>query len=144
MIPRPPRSTRTSPLFPYTTLFRADGAVDDAGDRHRILDPANEAPIGGAPIHLVAGAPVDRHHLRAQILCDPREFGRVQAVMVPPHAHLDGHPHRHRLDTGVDPPGSQRTVTHQHHTPTATGYPSPPPPPVPSHIPPPSPPPPLA
>src|SRR3546814_6309082 len=29
MIPRPPRSTRTDPLFPYTTLFRSghDGAV---------------------------------------------------------------------------------------------------------------------
>src|SRR3546814_16491219 len=24
MIPRPPRSTRTDPLFPYTTLFRSD------------------------------------------------------------------------------------------------------------------------
>src|SRR3546814_9002396 len=28
MIPRPPRSTRTDTLFPYTTLFRSD--VDDA------------------------------------------------------------------------------------------------------------------
>src|SRR3546814_20043708 len=25
MIPRPPRSTRTDTLFPYTTLFRAEG-----------------------------------------------------------------------------------------------------------------------
>src|SRR3546814_8779493 len=25
MIPRPPRSTRTDTLFPYTTLFRSDG-----------------------------------------------------------------------------------------------------------------------
>src|SRR3546814_6618091 len=55
----------------------------------------------------------DLHHLRAQILCDPREFGRVQAVMVPPHAHLDGHRHRHRLDTGVDQRGGQRQVAHQ-------------------------------
>src|SRR3546814_11587505 len=29
MIRRPPRSTRTDTLFPYTTLFRADGAVSD-------------------------------------------------------------------------------------------------------------------
>src|SRR3546814_4804073 len=30
MIRRPPRSTRTDTLFPYTTLFRSDGA--DIGD----------------------------------------------------------------------------------------------------------------
>src|SRR3546814_6525894 len=34
MIRRPPRSTRTDTLFPYTTLFRALGGVDiDAGIR---------------------------------------------------------------------------------------------------------------
>src|SRR3546814_12848002 len=31
MIRRPPRSTRTDTLFPYTTLFRSDGA---SGDQH--------------------------------------------------------------------------------------------------------------
>src|SRR3546814_16830227 len=34
MIRRPPRSTRTDTLFPYTTLFRSDEvAVDAAADR---------------------------------------------------------------------------------------------------------------
>src|SRR3546814_4586833 len=28
MIRRPPRSTRTDTLFPYTTLFRSDGLLD--------------------------------------------------------------------------------------------------------------------
>src|SRR3546814_17367990 len=28
MIRRPPRSTRTDTLFPYTTLFRSDGDID--------------------------------------------------------------------------------------------------------------------
>src|SRR3546814_14778842 len=28
MIRRPPRSTRTDTLFPYTTLFRSQGALD--------------------------------------------------------------------------------------------------------------------
>src|SRR3546814_4923253 len=32
MIRRPPRSTRTDTLFPYTTLFRSGEAADDAGD----------------------------------------------------------------------------------------------------------------
>src|SRR3546814_3025716 len=54
MIRRPPRSTRTDTLFPYTTLFRSgrqhdlavarrqgvDGAEDDAeGQEHRELSP---------------------------------------------------------------------------------------------------------
>src|SRR3546814_19050792 len=33
MIRRPPRSTRTDTLFPYTTLFRSAVPVDDAGAR---------------------------------------------------------------------------------------------------------------
>src|SRR3546814_8106541 len=33
MIRRPPRSTRTDTLFPYTTLFRS--ALARSGDRHR-------------------------------------------------------------------------------------------------------------
>src|SRR3546814_8402117 len=39
MILRPPRSTRTDTLFPYTTLFRSvdRGAVDDR-DRHGAFD----------------------------------------------------------------------------------------------------------
>src|SRR3546814_12857002 len=44
MIRRPPRSTRTDTLFPYTTLFRSAG----------LLPPADAAP---------AGAPASRRHL---------------------------------------------------------------------------------
>src|SRR3546814_7658544 len=35
MIPRPPRSTRTDTLFPYTTLFRSDYRLRQAGDPGR-------------------------------------------------------------------------------------------------------------
>src|SRR3546814_5171472 len=36
MIRRPPRSTRTDTLFPYTTLFRSAVGIADPGvDRHR-------------------------------------------------------------------------------------------------------------
>src|SRR3546814_9915419 len=36
MIRRPPRSTRTDTLFPYTTLFRSDlGTADGVGDARR-------------------------------------------------------------------------------------------------------------
>src|SRR3546814_20476878 len=34
MIRRPPRSTRTDTLFPYTTLFRSIGAAQAAPDRN--------------------------------------------------------------------------------------------------------------
>src|SRR3546814_5450871 len=45
MIRRPPRSTRTDTLFPYTTLFRSPApARRDGGRRHR-------AHAGGARLH---------------------------------------------------------------------------------------------
>src|SRR3546814_3876973 len=48
MIRRPPRSTRTDTLFPYTTLFRSqttrafrpDAGADELADRHQpLVDP---------------------------------------------------------------------------------------------------------
>src|SRR3546814_13433467 len=40
MIPRPPRSTRTDTLFPYTTRFRSsDGMSSDRVLRSRIVPP---------------------------------------------------------------------------------------------------------
>src|SRR3546814_12699444 len=39
MIRRPPRSTRTDTLFPYTTLFRSRvGCLADFGAGHRLID----------------------------------------------------------------------------------------------------------
>src|SRR3546814_14467371 len=37
MIRRPPRSTRTDTLFPYTTLFRSQRAVGDHAQHHGVL-----------------------------------------------------------------------------------------------------------
>src|SRR3546814_18869413 len=39
MIRRPPRSTRTDTLFPYTTLFRSDDGVDLVDARVEQLQP---------------------------------------------------------------------------------------------------------
>src|SRR3546814_8480488 len=48
MIRRPPRSTRTDTLFPYTTLFRSQGARQQHGgslyDLARTPHPANGTP----------------------------------------------------------------------------------------------------
>src|SRR3546814_3612071 len=43
MIRRPPRSTRTDTLFPYTTLFRSIGNREVASEDPELLRPALEA-----------------------------------------------------------------------------------------------------
>src|SRR3546814_907700 len=50
MIRRPPRSTRTDTLFPYTTLFRA--GVDDPA---ALLAPLIRAALGNSLVHGFAG-----------------------------------------------------------------------------------------
>src|SRR3546814_17992320 len=46
MIRRPPRSTRTDTLFPYTTLFRSPAKV---GQYHLIRSrPSNHKPLGSS------------------------------------------------------------------------------------------------
>src|SRR3546814_20001423 len=47
MIRRPPRSTRTDTLFPYTTLFRSDG--DTAADPAGAVDGDRRADAGEGP-----------------------------------------------------------------------------------------------
>src|SRR3546814_2572044 len=48
MFRRPPRSTRTDPLFPYTTLFRS--AIGIAGPALRaLIDDAGEPAIDHSP-----------------------------------------------------------------------------------------------
>src|SRR3546814_7640371 len=59
MVRRPPRSTRTDPLFPYTTLFRSSiistqcdgksGAIGKGHGRHAIV--GDQKKIGGAASH---------------------------------------------------------------------------------------------
>src|SRR3546814_2589902 len=43
MIRRPPRSTRTDTLFPYTTLFRSNGAAGRGRLRHPLATTARQA-----------------------------------------------------------------------------------------------------
>src|SRR3546814_14140463 len=67
MIRRPPRSTRTDTLFPYTTLFRSQ-RPDDAGQhrhRMRVVAEAIEETIQRLVDHRVlADALVERLQLR--------------------------------------------------------------------------------
>src|SRR3546814_14095262 len=85
MIRRPPRSTRTDTLFPYTTLFRSI-----SGDRHPIgrqYGDQRQCRKRDEPVHMpappdVARAPggqveqrkqiTDKHHQRKDVDAQPR------------------------------------------------------------------------
>src|SRR3546814_8948867 len=45
MLPRPPRSTRTDPLFPYTTLFRSEGIERENAQIRFYSDHVSDAPV---------------------------------------------------------------------------------------------------
>src|SRR3546814_15149773 len=56
MIRRPPRSTRTDTLFPYTTLFRSDQREQqqDAGREYQLRDPDADDEQAERPEHFRA------------------------------------------------------------------------------------------
>src|SRR3546814_4119347 len=76
MIRRPPRSTRTDTLFPYTTLFRSirqeDELLADVGAK---MTSASEEQYPGEPFRLgkpnVAGKIVEMPDKRGHDLLDP-------------------------------------------------------------------------
>src|SRR3546814_9446401 len=82
MIRRPPRSTRTYTLFPYTTLFRSHIHRDvdrraartahrfhpPAGCGHENLRPALAHHIGAASGHIAAGRRSEEHTSELQSL----------------------------------------------------------------------------
>src|SRR3546814_3909679 len=66
MMPRPPRSTRTDTLFPYTTLFRSVGQVigaDDVDALRARVDAVDEEARRGDVVD--PGILQDRHHVGA-------------------------------------------------------------------------------
>src|SRR3546814_5411394 len=95
MIRRPPRSTRTDTLFPYTTLFRSERAVlsaaTGAGGRSRGDAAAGRAAPGGA----VRGQPDAARHAAGRRRGDrPRPGGDADAAdgdlrTVPAAEHLE-------------------------------------------------------
>src|SRR3546814_11741570 len=69
MIRRPPRSTRTDTLFPYTTLFRSDLQQDLPGLRARLADQWLYGTHGAIPV-LRSGRRIRGWALAARKLAD--------------------------------------------------------------------------
>src|SRR3546814_7854076 len=82
MIRRPPRSTRTDPLFPYTTLFRSLSDRFQGGDRHHPLSAGN----------------LERE-------AAPEAARRVEAR----HAHRQPRLHHGRMETGASARSEEHT-----------------------------------
>src|SRR3546814_7626375 len=100
MIRRPPRSTRTDTLFPYTTLFRSGGAP-----RPRGRPPAGALPHGGVALDrgdaLAAGADPCRRGRGAAFRAPERDppaglaqfsHGRLRRRAARPRRPADGRP----------------------------------------------------
>src|SRR3546814_3743404 len=71
MIRRPPRSTRTDTLFPYTTLFRSSRTtwthflrLRVADDGSGLANPARRARQRGGGVRVRAADPADALHRR--------------------------------------------------------------------------------
>src|SRR3546814_2663956 len=115
MIRRPPRSTRTDTLFPYTTLFRSMGAADREGApaigklaaggcRDQIFRGVallrNAGQPGNVePLDIALGDNVDRDRYRVRSVNGRRATGH----------HLDPIDHAHRNHADVDRGGAGRT-----------------------------------
>src|SRR3546814_14567411 len=98
MIRRPPRSTRTDTLFPYTTLFRSGPGRDRRLQRHprvarQLPHRLDRAPLPGRPAcrdRTLVGHPHHRHPAAARSRAATQESaGRVR--------------HGHQLVEGVGP-----------------------------------------
>src|SRR3546814_11882124 len=85
MIRRPPRSTRTDTLFPYTTLFRSLRLGDRGDEALRRVRSHGVGDALGEGLHLVpAGARLQRRDdvqaLAAGGLHEARQAGLAQAL----------------------------------------------------------------
>src|SRR3546814_3762226 len=75
MIRRPPRSTRTDTLFPYTTLFRSRGPEGDAPPHRQARKPAGQLE-GKGRTRAVEG-PRGPRHRRARRKAEGGRYGRA-------------------------------------------------------------------
>src|SRR3546814_12697427 len=99
MIRRPPRSTRTDTLFPYTTLFRSLGCLDDdpielaRADRRRSALAREEPAIGNEDALLPSGTPPVAQQ-------QEQAFGQHRVAVAAAFTALDPQQHALAVDIG--------------------------------------------
>src|SRR3546814_1820704 len=82
MIRRPPRSTRTDTLFPYTTLFRSLTARHPAAEVAAALAEVGIAHLAAAPVQQLSGGEFQRALLaRALIRRSEEHTSELQSLM---------------------------------------------------------------
>src|SRR3546814_7632734 len=88
MIRRPPRSTRSDTLFPYTTLFRSVGEADDALGRNR-REPEVALSQGGDARRAVEVAPFGLEHVHGLLVVEDLAPGHGDLFFEDAHLLLD-------------------------------------------------------
>src|SRR3546814_12424178 len=92
MIRRPPRSTRTDTLFPYTTLFRSPSRRNDLVDRHCV-----RRHVAASIIHFASEPVQGRQHrtphgvVRPELQCRKQAWQHTAIMIGPctPHPLVD-------------------------------------------------------
>src|SRR3546814_11510719 len=110
MIRRPPRSTRTDTLFPYTTLFRSKHDSVVAAGSGRLAGPHGELDVLLGRAAIDAGAEVAREAELARLVLVAvggaalqRQALRHRELLIEHHAlRIEGHP-RVGEETEVEP-----------------------------------------
>src|SRR3546814_10923126 len=93
MIRRPPRSTRTDTLFPYTTLFRSNPAAVTASASVCVSSTCDRIiSIGSAPPWLASSAAISVHISATDRSRRPRA-SRTEATVSPPQRSCWSHRH---------------------------------------------------
>src|SRR3546814_4011355 len=96
---RPPRSTRTDTLFPYTALFRSGRGGDHGGVRHRAVFFELAHDVGDRA-GLLADRDVDALHARRLLVDDrvDRQRGLAGLTIADDQLALTAADRHHRVD----------------------------------------------
>src|SRR3546814_8249907 len=78
---RPPRSTRTDTLFPYTTLFRSPGPHSNGRNPQLPVPlPERQGSFFGLPVPQRPSVQCDAPHINQQVGPDSRHVSRLAAL----------------------------------------------------------------